>query len=223
MFDDQAVLPPAEPARHSHPSQTLEQKVEINSLGMWLFLAGEVMFFGVLFTGYSVYRYLYPQTFAEASRHLDITLGSINTFILLTSSFTMVMAVDAIRRGQRRLMIALLLVTMLLGLTFLGIKGLEYVHKIEQGLFPNINFVYDGSDPNQARLFFSLYFLMTGLHAIHMLLGVIALAGLSFMGWRKVFNAHNYVPVEMIGLFWHFIDIIWIFIFPLLYLISRTR
>jgi cytochrome c oxidase subunit 3 len=117
----------------------------------------------------------------------------------------------------------LLLATMLLGATFIGIKSVEYVHKFEQELFPNINFFYPGTEPTQARLFFSLYFIMTGLHAIHMLLGVLALGGLAFMGWRKAFSAQNYVPVEMVGLYWHFIDIIWIFIFPLLYLIGRAR
>jgi cytochrome c oxidase subunit 3 len=209
---------------HLHVQEHLtgEQALEANRLGLWIFLASEVLFFGVLFAAYIIYRYLYPETFAEASRHLDVILGSINTTILLTSSFTMALAVNAIQRDQRRAAVVFLLITMTFGLVFLGIKGLEYVHKIEEGLFPGPNFTYIGEQAQQAQVFFSLYFIMTGLHAVHMLAGILVLAVLAFLVWRGHFSASSYAGVEMVGLYWHFVDIVWIFLFPLLYLIDRT-
>jgi cytochrome c oxidase subunit 3 len=205
-----------------HPSQTPQEELDTNRFGMWVFLASEVIFFGGLFTTYIVYRYLFPEAFAEASRHLDTILGSINTAILLTSSFTMALAVSAVQRNQRRALIALLLATMILGTIFLGIKGLEYVHKFEEGLFPGANFAYAGPSPRQAQLFFSLYFIATGLHALHMIIGILLMGSLAFLAWRGRFSAQSYAPVEMIGLYWHFVDIVWIFLFPLMYLIHQV-
>jgi cytochrome c oxidase subunit 3 len=179
------------------------------------------MFFGGIFAVYIIYRYLFPQAFAEASKHLDIVLGSINTAVLLTSSLTMALAVNAIQRGKQRLLVILILVTMVLGMVFLGIKGLEYVQKINENLFPGAMFVYEGSQPLQARVFFSLYFGMTGLHAVHMIIGILVMAILAFLGWRGRFSNESYMPVELAGLYWHFVDIVWIFLFPLLYLIQR--
>jgi cytochrome c oxidase subunit III len=200
----------------------VEHEMEMNTLGMWIFLVGEVLFFGALFTAYMVYRYYYPETFAEASRTLDVVLGTINTFILLTSSLTMALAVNAAQIGKRKLLVAFLLITVLLGLAFVGIKGYEYLHKIEEGLFPGTSFLYQGEQPGQARMFFSLYFIMTGLHAIHMLLGMGMLLLLAILSWLRVFNRTNYAPIELTGLFWHFVDLVWIFLFPLLYLIDRV-
>jgi cytochrome c oxidase subunit 3 len=195
--------------------------LEINYLGMWLFLAGEVMFFGALFTGYMVYRLNYPQVFAEAGGFLDRTLGTINTGVLLTSSLAMALAVNAAQRSQKRSLVLFLWLTILLGLVFLGIKGSEYMHKFQEGLWPGGDFIWNGTEPQKARAFFSLYFIMTGLHALHMIIGILALAVLSLFGLRGRFTALTYAPVEMVGLFWHFVDIVWIFLFPMLYLIHR--
>jgi cytochrome c oxidase subunit 3 len=208
----------------SHPQVhgTPQQNLELNRLGIWVFLASEVMFFGGLFLLYIVYRYMFPQAFAEASLHLDVVLGSINTGILLTSSFTMALAVNAVQRGQRRALILFLVLTMILGLAFLGIKGLEYLHKFQENLYPGGIFAYEGPQPLQARLFFSLYFGMTGLHAAHMLIGILVMGILAFLAWRGRFSELEYAPIEMAGLYWHFVDIVWIFLFPLLYLIHRA-
>jgi cytochrome c oxidase subunit III len=209
-------------ARPTNPVSKSRFDLELNVLGMWLFLASEVMFFGGLFTGYIVYRFLYPEAFAEASRHLDIFLGAVNTVILLTSSLTMALAVNAIQRGNRRLLMVFLVATMLLGTVFLGIKGWEYVHKFEEGLYPGGVFVFPGPYAREARLFFSLYFSMTGLHAIHMIGGILFMGLLVILAWRGKFSQHRYDTIELTGLYWHFVDIIWIFLFPLLYLIERT-
>jgi len=195
---------------------------DLNSLGMWLFLASEVMFFGALFTGYIVYRYTYPETFSEASRFLDLPYGALNTAILLTSSLTVALAVDSAQRSLKRSLVFFLLITILLGCVFLGIKGLEYVHKIEQGLFPAGDFTYPGTNPDEARLFFSLYFTMTGLHAVHMIGGILVMAIIAFLALRRHFSEKYYAPVELLALYWHFVDIVWIFLFPMFYLIDRA-
>lgn len=205
-----------------HHVQTPQESLELNRLGLWVFLASEVMFFGGIFAVYIIYRYLFPQAFAEASKYLDVTLGSINTAVLLTSSLTMALAVNAIQNGKQRRLVIFLVITIFLGLVFLGIKGLEYVHKINEGLFPGAMFVYEGTQPLQARVFFSLYFGMTGLHAVHMIIGILVMAILAFLAWRGRFSIESYVPVELTGLYWHFVDIVWIFLFPLLYLIDRA-
>jgi cytochrome c oxidase subunit 3 len=204
--------------------QTPEEKLELNRLGMWVFLASEVMFFGGLFTIYLVYRWLYPQVFATASRELDLVLGTINTAILLTSSFTMALAVHAIQAGSRRALTLFLLLTMLLGLAFIGIKGTEYLHVINEGLFPNREQLLTlSADERPGQIFFSLYFAMTGLHLLHMLLGLLVIAFLIVQAnLFKRYSAADYSAIENMGLYWHFVDIVWIFIFPLLYLIDRT-
>ena len=193
---------------------------EINTQGMWLFLSSEVMFFGVMFTAYIIYRRAFPQVFSEASTHLDQVLGSINTFLLLSSSFTVAMAVNSIQRNKRRLMAGFFIITILLGLAFLGVKFLEYSHEIEQNLFPGASFVYPGNQPENAKLFFSLYFLMTGWHALHMVVGISMISLVTFLGLMGRFTPEDHGPVEIAGLFWHFVDIVWLFIFPLLYLVA---
>jgi cytochrome c oxidase subunit III len=204
------------------PTKRAARTDDLNSLGMWLFLIGEVMFFGALFTGYTVYRITYPGSFSEASRLLDLPYGTLNTAILLTSSLTVALAVNSAQRDLRRSLVLFLLATILLGSIFLGIKGLEYIHKIEQGLFPAGAFAYPGANPEGARLFFSLYFIMTGLHAVHMIGGILVIGLLAFRAWRGHFSARHYAPVELLGLYWHFVDIVWIFLFPMFYLIDRT-
>jgi cytochrome c oxidase subunit III len=211
-----------------NPSTVLElsdaEQQDTSRFGMWIFLAGEVLFFGAVFTAYLVYRISYPQIFAEASQHLSVLLGTINTAVLLTSSFTMALAVSSTHQpaqvgGQRRKILLFLGFTILLGLAFLGIKAVEYSRELAENLFPGNAFQYTGANPERARLFFSLYFILTGLHAVHMLIGLSILAILSLAVWRTKFPGRLAASVELTGLFWHFIDLVWIFIFPLLYLI----
>jgi cytochrome c oxidase subunit III len=209
---------------HMQPVNPIEKSkwdLELDILGMWLFLVTEVMFFGGLFAAYTVYRFLYSGAFADASRHLDLTLGTVNTVILLTSSLTMALAVNSIQRGRRGQLMLFLAATMALGTLFLVLKATEYSHVIEEGLFPGGVFVYPGPFEREARLFFSLYFSMTGLHFIHMVLGILFMGFLLIMASRRKFNEHRYNMIEMTGLYWHFVDIVWIFLFPLLYLIDR--
>lgn len=196
------------------------QQREAATLGMWIFLATEVMFFGALFLGFSVYRAAYAEAFAEASRHTDLLLGSFNTVVLLTSSLTMALAVHAAQTGRQKSLFTLLLLTMLLGVVFLGIKGMEYYEEYVKRLVPVLNFTYPGNHPQQAELYFYLYFAMTGLHALHIFVGISVLAVIAFLAWRRRFSPAYYTPVELTGLYWHFVDIVWVFLFPLLYLIG---
>ncbi len=202
----------------AHHFQTLEQQQEANRLGMWAFLASEVLFFGGLFTSYAVFRSAYPATFTEAASHLDIVRGTINTAVLLTSSLTAALAVHAAEQRQRRRMLLLMLATLLLGLTFLGIKATEYYTEYVEQLVPGLVFVWEGPDVLQARVYFSLYFIITGIHAVHMIIGLGVLAVMIFFGLRGAYDLDP-MPVERFGLYWHFVDLIWIFVFPLLYLI----
>jgi cytochrome c oxidase subunit III len=198
----------------------LTQQHEAASLGMWVFLVTEILFFGGLFAGYTVYRAIYPEGFREASHHLDLLLGGINTAVLITSSLTMALAVHSVQEGQRRAVLRFLLLTLMLGAVFLGIKGTEYAHKYAEELVPGLRFGYSGPHPSQVQLFLSFYFVMTGLHAFHMLVGMALLGVLAFLAWRGHFSAAYYAPVETSGLYWHFVDIVWIFLFPLLYLVG---
>ena len=186
---------------------------------MWAFLITEVLFFGGLFAGYATYRIRYPEAYALASHHLDITLGAINTAVLIASSLTMALAVRGAQTGRRKATAALLMATVALGLVFLGIKSVEYSHKFHQHLVPGPNFSFDG--PRESQLFFSFYFAMTGMHALHMIIGVVLVTIIAFFAWRGRYSREYYSPVEVTGLYWHFVDIVWIFLFPMLYLIGR--
>ena len=198
-----------------------EQQLEASRSGMWLFLATEIMFFGGTFIGYTIYREAYFDVFAQASNHLNVWLGSVNTAVLICSSLSMALAVHAAQAGHRKQIILNLLLTMVLGALFLGIKFTEYYHKYEERLIPGQDFVFKGGDPGQAAIFFSFYFAMTGLHALHMTIGLGLLAYLTIQAARDRFSPLYYTPVEMSGLYWHFVDIVWIFLFPLLYLVGR--
>jgi len=209
----------------AHHFRDLEQQHRAASLGMWLFLATEVMVFGGLFLGYAVYRRLYPAEFAAASSELNIVFGGVNTVVLLTSSLTMALAVHAAQAGRHRHIVRYLLATAFLGTVFLIIKGFEYYGDYVENLVPGLAFD-DAAwrerslDPGRVKLFLSLYYIMTGLHAVHLIIGIVillVLAGLARRGW---FSPVYYSPVEVGGLYWHFVDVIWIFLLPLLYLVG---
>ena len=204
-----------------HHFDDLEQQHEASWTGMWIFLATEVMFFGGMFTGYTLYRTAYPQGFASASNQLDIWLGTINTAVLIFSSLTMALAVRSAQLGQHRPIAIFLLLTILLGAVFLGIKSAEYYHKFEEHLVPGASFRYEASLARPAEIFFSFYFAMTGMHALHMVIGIGLLTYLIIQARRGSFSPAYNTPVELVGLYWHFVDIVWIFLFPLLYLLGR--
>jgi cytochrome c oxidase subunit 3 len=196
----------------------IEQQRDAAKLGMWIFLATEVLFFGGLFLAYTVYRYTYGHVFAQASRHLDDVFGGTNTAILLLSSLVMALAVRAAELSQKKLLVRLLLATAFFGIVFMTIKGFEYHKDFVDRLVPGANFRWDGPDPRNAELFFWIYFAMTGLHAIHVSVGIVLLITFAVLAYRGKFSDGNYIPVEVVGLYWHFVDIVWIFLFPLLYL-----
>ena len=206
----------------AHQFDDAEQQRAASTLGMWAFLAQEIMFFGGAFSAYVAYRTLYPDAFAHASHHLDVRLGMFNTAVLIASSLTMALAVYAAQTGRRGWTIAAWLgLTMGLGATFLGVKAYEYAHKFHEGLVPGPAFTYAGPEAPQAQLFFSMYFVLTGLHALHMVIGIGLLAWLVREALRGRYGATYHTPIENTGLYWHFVDIVWIFLFPLLYLIGR--
>jgi len=231
----------AAPVHVAHHFDDARQQYAAAEIGMWLFLATEVLFFGGMFAGYALYRLWYPEAFAVGSHHLDIVLGTINTGVLLTSSLTMALAVRATQTDDKQVAAKFLAWTMLLGTAFLCIKGYEYYHKFEENLVPGRHFALHGDsgpagpqmfsggwlpersagevDPNHVELFFSFYFAMTGVHATHMIIGICILAVLLVATRRGRFSAAYFTPVEMTGLYWHFVDIVWVFLFPLLYLI----
>jgi cytochrome c oxidase subunit 3 len=210
----------------AHHFDDWEQQYESCVLGIWAFLVSEVMFFGGVFATYAVYRGLYPVAFAHASQHLDVYLGTFNTFVLLTSSLTMALAVRAAHLGRSRQVGLMIALTIALGAAFLGVKFYEYFHKYEQGLMPLLglpfNYVGPAGQGGATQLFYGLYFAMTGIHALHMIIG-IAIMGLFIPGaLRGKYAGGNSLSVEVMGLYWHFVDLVWIFLFPLLYLVDRS-
>lgn len=200
---------------------TREQRRGADRLGMWIFLATELLLFGVLFTSFSEYAVLYPATFRQASVHLNLTLGAIDTGVLLVSSLTMALAIRSARVGSQRSLTWLLVATALLGLMFLGFKFAEYIQHYQEHLAPGFGFSYPGSQPQQAELFFILYFVMTGLHALHLTIGILMVGTLLFFARRGKFGPEHYMPLDLVGLYWHFVDVIWVFLYPALYLIGR--
>ncbi|HKR15214.1 MAG TPA: cytochrome c oxidase subunit 3 family protein [Pyrinomonadaceae bacterium] len=238
---------------HGHPAlqhhfENMEQQREAGTLGMWIFLVTEIMFFGGMFLAYTLYRSKFPMSFATGSNHLDITLGAVNTGVLILSSFTMAMAVYCTQVGKHRPQIIALVLTLVLGVTFLGIKAVEYHQKYEDRLIPGKVFsgitfspavAQEGDkDPHKLHLltdhhtgelatlphiemFYWIYFAMTGMHALHMIIGAGLLTYLIIFSLKRRFGPEYHSPVEVIGLYWHFVDIVWIFLFPLLYLLGR--
>jgi cytochrome c oxidase subunit 3 len=207
------------------------QQLEASTLGMWVFLVTEIMFFGGLFMAYITYRWMYPTAWVESSNLLNVTLGGLNTGVLIVSSLTMALAVRAAQTSSRKGQIFWLILTILLGTTFLVVKYFEYASKFEHHLVPGPHFSYvqhhivNGVEqtltlPLGSQIFFSLYFIMTGIHAAHMVVGIGLMSVILGMAWKGRFNADYYGPVEVSGLYWHFVDIVWIFLFPLLYLLG---
>jgi cytochrome c oxidase subunit III len=260
MSDTVAHAAPHAAAHAHHPAQqhhfdTMSQQKEAAVLGMWVFLLTEILFFGGLFVAYMIYRVWYFDAFAEASRSLSLFWGGLNTAVLIGSSLTMAMAVRGAQTNKRKATVNWLILTMILGTVFLGVKVIEYADKFEHHHVPGPNFVWASEhaapaaeggaehaaapatavsehrqlslSPDQlqgtTQLYFSLYFTMTGLHALHMIIGIGLMSVITWMAWKGRFDAEYYTPVEMSGLYWHFVDIVWIFLFPLLYLVERHQ
>jgi cytochrome c oxidase subunit III len=217
----------AEKSSHlAHHFATPRQQHEAAALGMWLFLATELMLFGGLFLAYTVYRIRNPVAFDAASSQLNLVFGAVNTVVLLTSSLTMALAVYWAQTGQQRRMVLALLGTALLGTAFLVIKGFEYHGDYQEKLMPGLAFdaqdwIERGLGAEQVKgvkMFLLIYYIMTGLHAVHLVIGITVIGILAALAWRERFSPTYYYPVEVGGLYWHFVDVIWVFLLPLLYL-----
>ena|SRR5438105_2322985 len=214
---------PAEPriAHLAEHYQDLEKQAHAARMGMWIFLGTEILLFGGLFVGYTLYRFLFHQSFHEASRHLNTALGTVDTVVLLTSSLTAVLSLHFLRGGRTTLRwsLIMILLTMALGTGFLGIHGYEYWHEYSEGALPGRYYHFAEVPLQGANLFFTLYFLMTGLHSIHVIAGVGILGWMAVKGARGRLDPAYDVPLEVSTLYWHLVDLIWIFLYPLLYLI----
>ena len=223
-------------AERSHPAlahhfQDMAVQRDAATLGMWAFIVQEMLFFGAFFMVYTLHRNLYYRVFEACSHHLDWKLGAFNTAVLICSSLTMAMAVWAVGVGRHKLSVIFIALTILLGSAFLGVKVVEYHQKWEDQLIPGLRWgaaehvgeelQLSGPDVDHAQLYFSLYFGLTGLHALHMIIGIPILAWIAFRANRGDFSPGYFTPVELTGLYWHFVDIVWIFLFPLLYLIGH--
>jgi len=199
-----------------------EQQRTAANLGIWLFLATEILFFGVLFAAYAITRVRFPDAFAAASRLTNLPLAGVNTAVLITSSLSMALAVHAAQHGARRALVGWLSLTVVLGIAFLGIKAVEYRIDYLEHLVPHLNFRYEGSQADQVELFFYMYFFITGVHALHVLIGIGCIATIAVMASHDKFSPAYYTPVDVTGLYWHLVDVIWLFVFPVLYLVSRS-
>ena len=203
-----------------HHFDNAEQAFQASKLGVWLFLVTEVLLFGGLFVTYIIYRAMYPEMFHEASHHLNRILGGINTIVLICSSYTMARAVDSVKHNDSNRANQFLTVTLVCAATFLVIKYFEYAHKFHEGLLPGGHFTYAEMQQPKGDLFFSLYFMMTGLHGVHVLVGIGLIFWVLIRSNKGHFNSAYSTPVELTGIYWHLVDLIWIYLFPLLYLIG---
>ena len=209
----------------AHPAEQysdLEQEQNAAELGMWVFLGSEVLLFGALLLGYFVYRSGYPDGFAEAARHTSIVIGTINTAVLLTSSFLVAWAVALVKLNAGRFAAILFWLAVALGVAFLILKGIEYHHEYRERLIPGLNFQFEGANYDVVRLFFSYYFIATGLHALHIAIGIVVLVVIAGRARRGDYSSAYHAPPTLAGLYWHFVDLIWIFLFALIYLPGRT-
>ncbi len=212
-----------------HQFEDIGQQNECYIVGMWTFLVTEVMFFGAFFLMYTVYRSYYQHDFFLAHEHLNIPLGAVNTMILLLSSFFMVMAVQGAQLKNRNQVIGNLGLVQICAMGFLTIKYFEYAEKFKDKLVPGVNFVQDpavlhGANLNHAQIYYGLYFGMTGLHAVHILVGMLVIGALMAEWYkRNRLVTEDFVPTELVGLYWHFVDLVWIFLFPLMYLLPKPH
>jgi len=202
-----------------HHFEDMAQQHEASTLGMWMFLATEILFFGGVLAAYTIYRLMYPAAWAEGAHHQNVAVGTFNTAVLLGSSLTMALAVYYSQLGRRIATVVMLFLTLILGTVFLGIKAFEYTQHFHEGLLPGFYFTYQSPLAPKVELFMTFYFGMTGLHALHMIIGAGLLLWMIWRAWRGDFGPEYYGPVEVMGLYWHFVDIVWIFLFPFLYLI----
>ncbi|MDH3889759.1 MAG: cytochrome c oxidase subunit 3 family protein [candidate division Zixibacteria bacterium] len=212
--------PSATPHHLEHHFADVEQQRESAKLGMWIFLLTEVLLFGGLFVAYSIYRAWNPDIFHNAHVHLDVTLGALNTVVLIISSVTMALAIRSMQLDLKRATLINLGITLALALVFLIVKYFEYSHKIHLGQLPGKFYSFEGVAGSNPHIFFSIYFLMTGLHGIHILGGMATIGWIMWRTTRDHFSPEYYTPIEMTGLYWHLVDLIWIFLFPLFYLIG---
>lgn len=203
-----------------HHFYDAEHQRDSAKLGMWVFLLTEVLLFGGLFCAYAIYRSWYPEMFYNAHQALDVTMGTINTIVLITSSVTMALAIRSMQFGRRKQTMMFLSATLLFAIVFLIIKYFEYEHKVHLGQLPGKFYTYQGIEGTNPHIFFSVYFMMTGLHGLHVLGGMAAISLMLYRTARNRFSSEYYTPIEVTGLYWHLVDLIWIFLFPLLYLIS---
>ncbi len=222
-MSDHAVALDSHREEHvAHQFYSAQQQYESGNLGMWLFLATEVMFFGGMFAAYTIYRTWYPDAFRIASSATNVFLGAVNTVVLIVSSLTMALAVQSAQLGKQKRLVAMLILTMIFGSIFLGVKAVEYTHKWQEGHVPGPYFHWDQTEGGrEVQILFCLYFAMTGMHAIHMIVGLGIMTWLLVTAMKGRYGPKYYNPVEISGLYWHFVDIVWIFLFPLLYLIER--
>jgi cytochrome c oxidase subunit 3 len=209
----------------AHHFEDLGQQRETEAMGMWMFLATEILIFGAIFTCYTVYRLKYAHDFEAASSRLNVLIGSINTLVLLSSSLTMALSVHATRVGRQQMLLTCLGLTILLGGTFLAFKAVEYYEDYKEYLVPGVRFkpeewteMQPPVNPQRVQLMLAFYYIMTGLHAVHMLVGMGLLVWLVLRARKGELTPVRYIAVEVVGLYWHFVDIVWIFLLPLLYL-----
>lgn len=212
----------------AHHFESAAHEFDAAKQGMWLFLVQEVLFFGGLFVAYTIFRGLYPAAFSEGHHLLDWRMGMLNTFVLITSSWTMLRAVTSAQRGEKKKIVYFLTLTLICAGIFLVVKYFEYTHKFHAGLLPGKHFAPVAAElhghpmPQDPKtpLFFSLYFMMTGVHGAHVIGGMVVMVWWLKRALRGEFNEKYYFPLEMLGLYWHFVDLIWIYLFPLLYLVG---
>lgn len=211
---------PSRPKHVQHHYADAEQQHESAKLGMWIFLVTEILFFGGLFTFYAIYHAMNPDIFHNAHKALNWKLGGLNTLVLITSSLTMALSIRELQLNRRKGALAHLTATLLLAGVFMVIKYFEYAHKFHVGQLPGEFYTYTGIVGTNPHIFFSIYFTMTGLHGIHVLAGMGVIVWMMIRTAKREFGPEYYTPVEMTGLYWHLVDLIWIFLFPLLYLVG---
>ncbi|MCB1198269.1 MAG: cytochrome c oxidase subunit 3 family protein [Deltaproteobacteria bacterium] len=204
----------------AHHFTDLEQQSESAKMGMWLFLLTEILLFGGVFVAYAIYRAWHPETFINAHRFLDVRLGTINTIVLIVSSLTIALAIRDMQLDRRKQCMRNLIITILLAGVFLVIKYFEYSHKFHVGMLPGKFYTFDGIEGTNPHIFFSIYFLLTGIHGLHIIIGMSLIAWMLLKVKKGHFSSNYFVPIEAVGLYWHLVDLIWIFLFPLLYLIG---